>query len=69
MLTDFSVSADITAGRLVRLLPGWETPVGEIQERPDMYSSTPIFRSGNRHGPIVRNGQHEKKGTKKAAAT
>ncbi|TCF96977.1 LysR family transcriptional regulator [Paraburkholderia strydomiana] len=31
VLTDFSVGADVTAGRLVRLLPGWETPVAEIR--------------------------------------
>lgn len=31
VLTDFSVGADVNAGRLVRLLPGWETPVAEIR--------------------------------------
>ena len=31
VLTDFSVGADISAGRLVRLLPGWETPMADIR--------------------------------------
>jgi DNA-binding transcriptional LysR family regulator len=31
VLTDFSIGADINAGRLVRLLPGWQTPTADIR--------------------------------------
>ena len=31
VLTDFAAGADISAGRLVRLLPGWEMPMADIR--------------------------------------
>lgn len=31
VLTEFSIAADVKSGRLVRLLPGWQTPEAEIR--------------------------------------